>query len=330
MLVDAKLTRGAAEGTLTAAFTNLDPGVAAGRPALAGAVTGTLDGAFAVPDVSAVTLPTATGRAQVTLAPSRIGDQTIDRGVLAASLANGVADVATLDVSGPLAQVTAKGPVAVTRDGASALHYEVVAADLAPAATLAGVKDVAGAGRVEGTLTGNLAELHTTGDVSLANAAYGTTAKAVETKAHYDVTLPELEVDRARATATLRAAMVETAGQSLREVTADVRYADRRAGFGLKVADTGDRSLDAGGEVTLPPTGQSDPIDLRLERLTLAAGDASWALTAPARVLYATDRVDVDRLALASGAQHIDAGRFAGARRRGPRASRRIIRCGSR
>ena len=306
VLVDAKLTRGSAEGTVTAAFTDLDPGVAASRPALAGAVTGTLDGAFALPDVTAITLPTATGRAQLTLAPSRIGDQTIDRGVLAASLANGVADVATLDVSGPLAHVTAKGPVSVTRDGASALRFEVVAADLAPAAALAGVKDVAGAGRVDGTLTGNLAELHVAGDLSLSNAAYGTTAKAVETKAHYDVTLPELEADRVRATASLRAAMVEAAGQSLRELTADVRYADRQAGFGLKVADTGSRALETGGTVTLPATGRRDPVDLRLDRLTLAAGDASWALTAPARVLYGTDRLDVDRLALASGAQHID------------------------
>ena len=74
----------------------------------------------------------------------------------------------------------------------------------------------------------------------------------------------------------------------------------------MKVADTGNRAFDAGGTVALPPAGQRDPMNLRLDRLTLAAGDASWALTAPARVLYRQDWVDVDRLALASGAQHID------------------------
>jgi translocation and assembly module TamB len=306
VVLDARLTRGAAEGTLTATFAQLDPAVAAGRPDLAGAVTGTLDGAFAVPDVTAIALPAASGRAQLTLAPSRIGEQTIDRGVLSASLAGGVADVASLDVSGPLAQITAKGPVSLTREGASNLHYEVIAADLAPAAALGGAKDVSGAGRVEGTLTGNLAELHTAGDLSLSNVGYGTTARAVEAKGHYDVALPELDAMRVRATASLRGAMVEAAGQSLREVTADVQYADRQAGFGVNVEDTASRALDADGRVTLPPAGQRDPIDLRLDRLTLAAGDTSWALTAPARLVYGADRLDVDRLALASGPQRIE------------------------
>ena len=307
VLVDARFTRGAAEGTVTAAFTNLDPGLAAQRPALAGAVTGTLDGAFATPDVAAITLPDATGRAQLTLASSRIGEHQIDRGVLAASLARGIADVATLDVSGPLAQVTAKGPVSLTREGDSALRYEVVAADLRPAAALAGTADVAGAGHVEGTLTGNLAELHTAGTLALSNAAYGTTARAVDTTVTYDVTLPELDPARARVTGNARAALVDVAGESLREVTADVRYAERQASVGLKVADAGDRSLDAGGTIALPASGGTQPIDVHLDRLTLAAGETAWTLTSPAHVVYGNDRVDVDRLALASGAQRIDA-----------------------
>ena len=46
---------------------------------------------------------------------------------------------------------------------------------------------------------------------------------------------------------------------------------------------------------------------MRLDRLTATAEGASWSLTEPARIVYAGDRVDVDRLALASGPQKIEA-----------------------
>ena len=200
--------------------------------------------------------------------------------------------------------MTAKGQVALTRDGASTLQYRITSADLAPAAALAGQKDVAGAGTVEGTVTGNLAELHTTGTLALANAAYGTTARAVDTQVRYDVTLPDLDAQRIRVDAQTRAALVEAAGQSLREVTADVRYADRAAAFSATVAASDARTLDAAGTVALPqPAG----VDVRLDRLTATAEGASWSLTEPARIVYADDRVDVDRLALASGPQKIEA-----------------------
>ncbi len=317
-VADVRLTRGALDGTLTGSFTNLDPGLAANRPPLAGAVSGAIDLAMATPSVTAFSVPDTTGRVQLTLQPSRVGDHTVDCGALQATLADGVLDVASLDVVGPLADVTAQGKVAVTREGASTLQYRVVVADLAPAAALAGQADVHGAGHVEGTVTGNLAELHTTGTLSLSNAAYGTTARAVDTQARFDVTLPDLDVQRIRVEAQTRAALVEAAGQSLREVTADVRYADRAATFATTVAASDARTLDAAGTLALPqPAG----VDVRLDCLTATAEGASWSLTAPARIVYADDRVDVDRLALASGAQHIEA---AGAVAVGEHAARAV------
>ena len=161
-----------------------------------------------------------------------------------------------------------------------------------------------GAGTVEGKVTGNLAELHTAGTLALANAAYGTTARAVDTQVRYDVTLPDLDAQRIRVDAQTRAALVEAAGQSLREVTADVRYADRAATFSATVAASDARTLDAAGSLSLPqPAG----VDVRLDRLTATAEGTSWSLTEPARIVYAGDRVDVDRLALASGSQKIEA-----------------------
>ncbi|MEO5823448.1 MAG: translocation/assembly module TamB domain-containing protein, partial [Vicinamibacteraceae bacterium] len=303
-VADVRLTRGALDGTLTASFSNIDPGLAADRPPLAGAVSGSIDAAMATPSITAFSLPAATGRVRLELQPSRVGEHTVDRGTLQASLANGVLDVASLDVAGPLADVTAHGTVATTRDGASNLQYRVVAADLEPAAALAGQSDVHGAGHVEGTVTGNLDELHTTGTLALANAAYGTTVRAVDTQSRYDVTLPDLDPQRIRVVAQTRAALVEAAGQLLREVTADVRYADRAATFSTKVAASDARTLEAAGTVALP---QPSDVDLRLDRLTATAEGASWSLAAPSRIRYANDRVDVDRLALVSGTQRIEA-----------------------
>jgi hypothetical protein len=233
---DIRLTRGALDGTLTASFTSIDPGLAAARPALAGAVSGAVDVVMATPSSTAFSLPDTTGRVQLQLQPSRVGEHTIDRGTLHATLARGVLDVGSLDVVGPLAGVTARGAVAVTREGASNLEYRVAMADLAPVAALAGEADVKGAGHVEGTVTGNLAELHTVGTASLSNAAYGTTVRAVDTQARFDVTLPDLDAQRIRVGAQTRAALVEAAGQSLREVTAAVRSADRTATFTTTVS----------------------------------------------------------------------------------------------
>ncbi len=83
-----------------------------------------------------------------------------------------------------------------------------------------------------------------------------------------------------------------------------MRYADRAATFSATVAASDARTLDAAGTLSLlQPAG----VDVRLDRLTATAEGASWSLTAPARIVYADDRVDVDRLALASGTQRIEA-----------------------
>ena len=78
-------------------------------------MTGSIDAALATPSTTAFSLPDTTGRVQLTLEPSRVGQHMIDRGAVQATLARGIVDVASLDVAGPLAEVTAKGTVAVDR-----------------------------------------------------------------------------------------------------------------------------------------------------------------------------------------------------------------------
>ena len=303
-VADIRLTRGALDGTLTAAFTNIDPGLAADRPPLAGAVSGSIDAAMATPSITDV------------LAAGHDRPRRADAGAVARRRSDHRPRGAAGDARRrrPRCRVARRHRPARRRDGEGAgraharrgVHagYRITSTDLAPAAALAGQSDVAGSGTVEGKVTGNLAELHTAGTLALANAAYGTTARAVDTQVRYDVTLPDLDPQRIRVDAQTRAALVEAAGQSLREVTADVRYADRAATFSATVAASDARTLDAAGSLALPqPAG----VDVRLDRLTATAEGTSWSLTEPARIVYADDRVDVDRLALASGSQKIEA-----------------------
>jgi autotransporter translocation and assembly factor TamB len=304
VVAEGRLAAGAFDGTLRGDVAGLDPGLASSRPELAGAVTAHLDAAFATPDVRAIALPAATGRLALTLAPSQIGGETIDRGTASATLERGVLTVESLEVAGPLAEVSMSGPVALTDEGESALRYRASVPDLVPVARLAGQAGVSGAARVDGTVTGNRAGLRTQGTLALSNAAYGTTARVTDADGRFDVTLPDLDPARVQAAAHVGAALVEAAGRSIREVTGDVGYAARAVTFDARVEETADRALTAAGTLRLPePSG----LDLQLDRLSATAGDVTWALAAPARIVYGDDRIHVDRLALASGPQRIEA-----------------------
>ena len=107
-VADVRLTRGALDGTLAASFTNLDPGLAADRPPLAGAVTRhDRRGRWRRRRSRRSSLPDTTGR--VTADAAAVAGRRAHRSIAArcrprwptASL-----DVASLDVAGPLADVT--------------------------------------------------------------------------------------------------------------------------------------------------------------------------------------------------------------------------------
>jgi translocation and assembly module TamB len=313
--VKARIANGALDATVNTRFANLDPAVVTSRPDTAGSVSGRIDATVSLPDMMAPALATTSGKVQLALEPSRIGEHAIDRGVLDASLANSVVNVATLEVAGPLAQMSASGPVSLTEEGQSTLTYRVEASDLRPIGKLAGGLDLGGSTSTEGTLTGNRRELQLKGSLSAANFHYGTTARLVAANASYDVTLPSLDITQVRGRVTTKASMVEAGGRSIREVTLDAQYANREATFGTRVTETAERSLEARGAVAMresgtpPPTpqaGRGSLIDLRLDHLAVTAPDASWATTAPARVVYGDGRVDVDNLRLVSGDQRLD------------------------
>jgi autotransporter translocation and assembly factor TamB len=319
--VTSRVLKGALEATLTTSFANIDPAMAASKPELAGAVSGSLESQVSLPDLTRLALETTSGRATLTLEPSRVANQSIDRASLSASLAAGVLDVQQFDAAGPLGAAKASGRLALNQTDQSTLAYHVELADLAAAATLAGQKDIAGAVTLDGSVAGNRAELRTTGALSAANARYGTTVRVVDTDARYDVTLPDLDVNRVRADVKGKASLIEAAGRPIRELTLDARYAERQAAFETHVAETEERTLDAKGVVALPPGGA---VDLRLERLAVSAPDISWSTTAPARVVYGGGRVDVEGLKLASGEQRltIDGGVALGAELAGSTVSR--------
>ena len=123
---------------------------------------------------------------------------------------------------------------------------------------------------IEGRVTGNLAELHTTGTLALANAAYGTTARAVDTQVRYDVTLPDLD---ARRFASMRRRAPRWSKRPGSPCVRSPRtfatpIAPRPSRRRSRPATRGPRSR---GNLALPqPAG----VDVRLDRLTATAEGA--------------------------------------------------------
>ena len=126
----------------------------------------------------------------------------------------------------------------MTRDGTSNLQYRVAAADLAPAAALAGQADVRRCRARSRAPSPAIAPSCTPPAPWPCRTPPTARRRGRSTPtARYDVTLPDLDAQRIRVEAQTRAALVEAAGQSLREVTADVRYADRAAAFSATAGD---------------------------------------------------------------------------------------------
>ena len=192
-----------------------------------------IDAAMATPSITAFSLPDTTGRVQLTLQPSRVGDQH-DRSRRAAGDARRRRPRRRVARRRRPARRRhgARAQVALTRDGASTLQYRVVVGRSGAGG---------GAGRPGGRArrrARSRARSPATSPSCTRPARWPCRTPPTARRrgpstprSRYDVTLPDLDAQRIRVEAQTRAALVEAAGQSLREVTADVRYADRAAAF---------------------------------------------------------------------------------------------------
>jgi autotransporter translocation and assembly factor TamB len=300
---DAHIDAGALALRADGRFEGFNPTQITGRKNLDGRVTGTINGNFAVRDISAPMTPeTVTADGTLTMTRSTIGGLTIDSADVDGRYAQQVGDITKLNVRGPDVNVEASGRLALDRTSASSLKYHVDAVNLPELARLAGQIGVGGTAILDGTITGNAAALKTTGTLSGSNLAYETSS-ALALNSSYAVTVPDLEFARAHVQATTDATFVAVGGMQLNAVKATTTYDQRRVEFTTNIKEK-TRELDATGQLVFHPDHQ----EIHLLQLAARTQGVEWR-TAPgseATVQYGRGRIELKDVKLLSADQSLE------------------------
>jgi hypothetical protein len=316
--VSARVERGTLDATVRGRFENMDPGLIAGRPELAGSVGGGVDVEIGVRELGAPITPEvvrASGR--IDLAPSRFGELQLNTVAVQGAYADGLGRVEELRVDGPALEIDASGEIAADRAHQSDLTYRIELKDLQTLGAVAGVEELAGTALVEGRVTGNAAELRTDGTFKGSMLQYGDTARVTSATTEYLVALPELDAERLRAETTTRAALVRVAGRDVLEAEAQLQYAERALDFEATVYEE-EHQAEAGGRLLFPEEGGQDVV---VTRLGLGTERIRWTTPAgeQAHVTIRENLITIDDIELVSGAQRIAAsGTIALAPEKGP------------
>jgi hypothetical protein len=288
--------RGRAEG--------VDPGRITGRSDLSGSIGASVDAILAVANLSRPSeLSGLRAEGTVAVAPSRVGG--ID--IRAASIQGNVTgetvhlDKAHLDSS--VGTIDASGDVAAGEQGTSSLQYDATLTDLTELGRLANA-DLAGTGRLVGKVQGNGRSLETQGTLSASHLKYGTSASATALNGHYDVRIPNLDVAGSQVAGDITAAFVEAGGRQIREIVAKGTYAPGQATVDATASDE-TRTVAAKAKATF----SEDARDIDVQELSLRSGNIAWTTdpSQQAHVTYDGRQLTVDRLALVSGDQRIEA-----------------------
>ncbi len=184
--------------------------------------------------------------------------------------ASEIADLKTLQVSGPDVKLEASGRVALDRSSASNLKYHLEAIDIADLGALAGQKELAGAAILDGTITGNAASLQTTGTLDGSNLGFGKN-QALDANSKYTVTVPDLDFKKAHVEADTSATFVKVGGMQLNAVTAKTTYEGERLQFTTNIKEQ-QRELDASGDVIFHPDHQ----EIHLPQLAARTQGVEW------------------------------------------------------
>jgi autotransporter translocation and assembly factor TamB len=285
---------GAVQGQANGRFENFDPAALASRPELKGNVSGMVNATFAVADLSApITPETITADGQVTLERSSVGGLQIDTLNVNARLADAVATVNQLTLTGPDVKADVTGQLALNETSASNLKYRVEAINIPELARLAGQPAVGGSAALEGTVTGNRASLTTTGTLDGSNLSYNGNS-ALDLNSQYTVTIPDLDFAKATVEATTDGTFIKAAGLEITQLTATTTYKEKTLDFSTNIKEK-TRELDARGSVILHPDHQ----EVHLPELAVRTQGVEWR-TKPATeavVQYGQNRVllkDVD------------------------------------
>jgi autotransporter translocation and assembly factor TamB len=300
---DATLERGALDVQARGSFENFDPARFVEREELQGAVTGSVDVHVSIADLSApITPETVAADGTVTLERSVVGDLQIDSARVEGRYANMRGQIATLELTGPDLTVEASGPIALDRQGQTALQYRVQVLDLAEVGRLAGQEDVGGIATAEGTITGNAAELVIRGILEGSNVSYQDTG-ALDMASDFTLTLPELSTEALRVEATTDATFFTAGGLEINAVKARTTYEGDRLDFDADLRER-DRELTARGHVILHPDHQ----EIHLPALVVRTEGIEWrnAPGTEAAVQYGGGQIQIEDLHLVSGEQSLE------------------------
>ena len=316
---EAHLADNGLAGRATGEFQGFDPARVAANPQYKGTVNGTVDASFAVANLSAPITPDAvTADGRVTLAKSEVAGLQIDAADIQGQYANRRGMLRQATVKGPDIDVTASGPIALDQTGQSNLKYHVAATNLERLGALAKQPGLAGSAVLDGTITGNAAALAIAGTVDGSNLGYQSN-KALDLNSTYTVTVPNLEVPKAKVQAQTTGTFVQLGNVQLNLLTATTTYVDKTLEFTTHVAQgpsggtaaaaaggsgSGTRELDASGRVVFHPDHQ----ELHLPTFAVRTQGVEWK-TAPgaeATVKYGSNRIEVLGVKLVNADQALD------------------------
>jgi autotransporter translocation and assembly factor TamB len=301
LVFDTRLANGGLTVKADGEFGGFDPAVLAGRPELAGDLSGSLNIDATLPSLAGPIDPMGIRAAgTVSLAESRVGEIAIARAAVDGQFADGQGDIRSLSVTGPDLDVSAKGRVDLRPDGASDLEYRASVTNLETVGRMFN-SEVSGNLTAEGRLTGNQRSLETKGTGSVSNLRYGTTS-VMAAKTTYDVRIPDLQPGRAEVSADTTATLLLVAGRDIPEVTARTTWKDQTLGFDAKITEQ-KRTLAASGDVVMHPDHQ----EVHLRDLAVATAGVEWRTErgSEAAIQYGGDRIAVKDVRLVSGPQRL-------------------------
>ena len=311
MAFEAHLADGGLNGRANGEFRDFNPAQVAGNPRYDGHVSGTVNAAFGVANLSAPITPDAiTADGRVTLASSQVAGLTIESADVDGQYANRRGSLRQATVKGPDVDVRASGPIALDGTGQSNVKYHAEATNLATLGKLANQPALSGSAVVDGSITGNASALKIAGTLDGSNLGYESN-KALDLNSGYTVTVPDLSFARARVEAQTTGTFVEAGGLKIQSLTAGTTYENQTLKFQTHMAEAASggaaktpRELDASGSVIFHP----DHSEIHLPSLALRTQGVEWksAPGSQAAIEYGSERIQLKDVKLVNGDQSLD------------------------
>jgi len=295
------LSGGDAHVTAVGQFANLDPAQVSGNERVAGKLTGSVDVMTTIRQYAeGVTPDSIDASGHVDLSASTIGGVDIDSAVVQGQYANREGRLDQLSIMGADVSVTGQGPIALNETGSSNVALHIETPSLERIGKLVN-QPLTGGAIVDAYVTGNGNELYVNGTLQGSNLGQGDN-NALSLTSTFDVSVPQLDAQRAAVHASNEATFLQVGGQKINQLFADVTYGQSKVYFSA-TAKQEQRQLDAGGTVILHPDHQ----EIHLPDLILRSQQIEWR-TAPGSepaIQYGKDRIAVNNMQLVSGDQRI-------------------------